>query len=242
MQNCAKEGQCLIMVWRFVYIVVAVFLVIFHGVRGSSSGSPVKCSDTTGLTNCTVSNAYGMFPDRIPCKAASAVFPFNEKEALEAVAMASRRKQKMRVVTRWSHNIPKLVCPGGDSGLIISTLYLNRIIAVNTESMTITVECGVTLRQLIDAAAERGLALPHSPYWDGVTIAGLLATGAHGSSLFGNGSAVHEYVVALKLISPACPEENYARITVLTRADKDLKAAMVSLGLLGIISQVLPPA
>lgn len=148
----------------------------------------------------------------------------------------------MRVVTRWSHSIPKLVCPGGDSGLIISTLYLNRIIAVNTESMTITVECGVTLRQLIDAAAERGLALPHSPYWDGVTIAGLLATGAHGSSLFGNGSAVHEYVVALKLISPACPEENYARITVLTRADKDLKAAMVSLGLLGIISQVLPPA
>lgn len=225
------------MVWQLtVYLVLLP--CVFHIVQGSPPGEPVRCSDTTGLTNCTVSNAYGMFPDRIPCRAASALFPSNEQEVMQAVAMATRRKQKMKVVTRWSQSIPKLVCPGGDSGLIISTLHLNRIVAVNTQSMTITVEGGVTLRELIDAAAERGLALPQSPYWDGVTIAGLLATGAHGSSLFANSSAVHEYVVALKLISPASHEENYVRITALTREDKDLNAALVSLGLLGIISQV----
>lgn len=187
-------------------------------------------------TDCTVTNAYGIFPDRATCRALAAVFPSSEKEVVEAVAEGSKKKQKMRVVTRWSHSIPKLVCPGGDSGLIISTRELKRIVGVDEAAMTITVESGTSLREIIDAAAQHGLALPHSPYWEGLTIGGLLSTGAHGSSLFSKGSAVHEYVVGIRLVVPSRP--GYASVVSFDESHADLDAAKVSLGLLGVISQV----
>ncbi|KAD5317880.1 hypothetical protein E3N88_17826 [Mikania micrantha] len=110
----------------------------------------------------------------------------------------------MRVATRYSHSIPKLVCPDGEDGLIISTDNLNHVIEIDKEKMLMTLESGVTLSQLIDEAAKSGLALPYTPYWWGLTIGGLLGTGAHGNGEFDGG----------------------------------MKAAKVSLGVLGVISQI----
>lgn len=203
---------------------------------GTPPEPPIKCSSQN--QNCTITNSYGTFPDRSICRAAQAVFPATEEELVTVVAAAARARRKIKVATRFSHSITKLVCPDGQDGLLISTNFLNRTIKIDKQAMTMTVESGVTLRQLIREAAAAGLALPYTPYWWGLTVGGLLGTGAHGSSLWGRGSAIHDYVIELRIVSPAGPEDGFAKVRILREGDEELNAAKVSLGVLGVISQV----
>ncbi|KAI3695197.1 hypothetical protein L1987_78187 [Smallanthus sonchifolius] len=227
----SRSSSVLILKW--------VFLMIIIFTKGSPPEEPIKCRNN--LTNCTITNSYGAFPDRSTCHAAEAAYPSSEEEIISIVANATRAKRKMRVATRYSHSIPKLVCPDGDDGLIISTENLNRIIKIDEDKMLITLESGVTLRQLIDEAAKRGLAFPYTPYWWGLTIGGLLGTGAHGSTLWGDGSAIHNHMVQMRIVTAGSQEDGYAKVRTLEengKFDDDMKAAKVSLGVLGVISQV----
>ncbi|CAN1825307.1 L-gulonolactone oxidase 2 [Linum perenne] len=108
----------------------------------------------------------------------------------------------MKVATSTSHSIPKLVClDDAVEGVLISTKYLNRVLGVDKVAMSMTVESGMTLRKLIEEAAKDGIALPYSPYWWGLTVGGMLGTGAHGSSLWRDeGTAVHDFVVGISVV------------------------------------------
>lgn len=197
---------------------------------------PIKCASKN--TNCTITNSYGAFPDRSGCRASAVAYPTTEEELISVVAKAAMDRTKMKAVTRFSHSIPKLVCTDGEDGLLISTKYLNRTLNIDPSAMTISIESGATLRQVIDEAAKAGLALPYAPYWWGLTIGGLLSSGAHGSSLWSKGSSVHEYVEQLRIITPAGRENGYVQVRTLDTSHEDLNAAKVSIGVLGVISQV----
>ncbi|OAE23640.1 hypothetical protein AXG93_4720s1050 [Marchantia polymorpha subsp. ruderalis] len=203
--------------------------------------NPVVSCTGTGNTSCLVYSTYGVWPDRRDCTAAKAVYPTTEQELLAAVAEGVKNGQKMRVVSKYSHSIPKLVCPGGNgAGLLISTRDYNKNIVVDTNARTATVDAGVLIKDIFDYVSSYGLAFPHSPYWDGLSISGVLGTGAHGSSTWGKGSCVYEYVIAMTMVVPASAEEGYAKVINLVSgvADGDLNAAKVSLGVLGVISRV----
>ncbi|XAR53914.1 L-gulonolactone oxidase [Bertholletia excelsa] len=220
------------------YTMSILITVVISTATSSPPEDPIKCY-SPNYTNCTITNSYGAFPDRSTCQLADVAFPKTEQELVAAVATATMRRRKIKVATRFSHSIPKLVCPDGEDGLLISTKYLNRVIGTDSQSMTMRVESGVTLRQLINEAAKAGLALPYTPYWWGLTVGGIMGTGAHGSTLWGErGSSVHDYVVGLRIVTPAGPEEGYAKVWTLVSGDPDLDAARVSLGVLGVISEV----
>ncbi|GFY97899.1 D-arabinono-1,4-lactone oxidase family protein [Actinidia rufa] len=108
--------------------------------------------------DCTITNSCGACPDRSVCRAAEVAYPTTDEEIISVVATATMNKRKMKVATRFSHSIPKLVCPDSEDGLLISTKFLNRVLEIDRLSMTMRVESGVTLRQLIHEAAEAGMA------------------------------------------------------------------------------------
>ncbi|PSS26245.1 L-gulonolactone oxidase like, partial [Actinidia chinensis var. chinensis] len=220
--------QFLLFIWTLLLICM---------VECNPPEDPIKCSSAN--VNCTITNTYGAFADRSVCRAAEVAYPTTEEELISVVATATKNRRKIKVATRSSHSVPKLVCPDGDDGLIISTKFLNRIVKIDNSSMRMSVESGMLLRELIHDAAKAGLALPYAPYWWGLTMGGLIGTGAHGSTLWGIGSAVHDYVVELRIVTPAGPDEGYAKVRTLANGDPDLDAARVSLGVLGVISQVI---
>ncbi|GAB4854300.1 L-gulonolactone oxidase 3 [Ancistrocladus abbreviatus] len=197
--------------------------------------SPVQCN----ATGCTIHNAYGIWGDRKDCHAATIAYPKTEEELRRAVAGAHQNKQKVKVVTKFSHTIPKLACPSASETMIISTEDYNSMVAVDLENLAVTVDSGVALRDLINKVEEAGLSLVSAPYWEGVSVGGLISTGAHGSSWWGRGGSVHDHVIGISLVVAANESQGYAKIVRFeSRDDELLNAAKVSLGVLGVISKI----
>lgn len=202
--------------------------------------NPLRCNQT----GCFLYNSYGVWGDRKDCKGPNAVvYPTTEEELKSALANAKKNNLKVKVVTKFSHTIPKWACPPSSQNgvVLISSEKYNSNIDVDVANLKVTVDAGVGLRELIDKVEKLGLSLVTSPYWEGVTVAGLISTGAHGSSWWGKGGAVHDHVIGLRLIVGASESEGYAKIINLEGQEDNplLNAAKVSLGMLGVISKVL---
>ncbi|GMI69551.1 hypothetical protein HRI_000624400 [Hibiscus trionum] len=54
------------------------FFLLVISVSCTPPAEPVKCS--TKDSNCTITNSYGMFPDRAICRAGNVAYPKTEQE------------------------------------------------------------------------------------------------------------------------------------------------------------------
>jgi L-gulono-1,4-lactone dehydrogenase len=122
------------------------------------------------------------------------------------------------------HSFTDIACT---DGLMVDLSRMNRVLGV--EGDEVTVEGGITIRELGPALAERGLALENQGDVDAQTIAGAISTATHGTG--GRFANISSQVTAVRLITAA------GEVYELREGD-DLLAGRVSLGALGAISAV----
>jgi len=122
------------------------------------------------------------------------------------------------------HSFTDIACT---DDLMIDLSHMNRVLAAAGEE--VTVEAGITLHDLGEALAARGLAMENQGDVDRQTLAGAIATATHGTGArFRNLSG---QVVGVRLVAGA------GEIVDIRDGD-DLRAARVSLGALGVVSAV----
>ena len=122
------------------------------------------------------------------------------------------------------HSFTDIACT---DGVMVDLSRMNRVLRV--EGNEVTVEAGITLRELGPALAERGLALENQGDVDAQTLAGAISTATHGTG--GGFANISSQVAGLRLVTAS------GEVLDLRDGD-DLLAARVSLGALGAISAV----
>ncbi|WP_299060331.1 D-arabinono-1,4-lactone oxidase [uncultured Polaribacter sp.] len=104
----------------------------------------------------------------------------------------------------------------------------NKIVSYDYSKKTITVQSGVILGDLLEAIEKVGWCIPCLPDINTITIGGALATGTHGTS----GKLLSEYISSFRLILAD------GSVQEIDSADELMNAVKVSLGMLGVFSEI----
>jgi L-gulono-1,4-lactone dehydrogenase len=136
-----------------------------------------------------------------------------------AVARARRVK-----VCGAGHSFTDIACT---DGVMLDLSRLNRVLEVAGQN--VTVEAGISLRDLGEELAARGLAMENQGDVDRLTLAGAISTATHGTG--GRFRNLSSQVVGVRLVTAAGEARHI-------REGDELRAARVSLGALGAISTV----
>ena len=114
------------------------------------------------------------------------------------------------------------------SDTLIDITSYNNILNYNEDNLTITVQSGILLKDLIEAVEAKGWCIPCLPDINTITIGGALATGTHGTS----GKLLCEYMVNCRLVLED------GSIKEVNDGDDLMNALRVSVGTLGVMSTV----
>ncbi|MGH9027170.1 MAG: D-arabinono-1,4-lactone oxidase [Acidimicrobiia bacterium] len=162
------------------------------------------------------------------CRPAAVEEPGSVLEVIEAVGRARAAGQPTRVVGA-GHSFTGLACTAGRQ---MRLDRLDRVLAIDREAMTVTVEAGIPLWRLNRALAERGLALANLGDIDRQALAGALATGTHGTGRrYGN---LATFVRGFELVTA---DGNVVRGSAEEETEL-LHCGRVSLGALGVVTTV----
>ena len=153
--------------------------------------------------------------------------PTTERELQSVVTDARERGDTLRVVGS-SHSFSPVV-PTDDT--LVSLSQYTGVVDIDPEAERVTVRAGTMLADLNETLAVHGLAMSNLGDIDRQTVAGALATGTHGTGLdFG---VLSSQAVGIRLVTAD------GKIVECTPDDEDLfRSAQVSLGALGVISEV----
>ena len=154
--------------------------------------------------------------------------PVDEDDLAQIVTEAARRGQRVKCVGS-GHSFTPIACT---DGVMVDLSSYRRVLRHDPVARTVTVQAGITLRELCEELDRRGLALENMGDIAYQTIAGAIATATHGTGWhFGN---ISSRIVGMRLVAGdgtivECSAEENADV---------LSAARAGIGALGIVSTV----
>ena len=172
--------------------------------------------------------------------------PIVEPASLSELCEVVRAASSVRVLGRGHSFVPICVADGGGEahiggGTMVSLNKLSKVLSLDEEKMTVTVEGGITYSQLVGylSAADRPFALANVQSHPGFTVAGTLATGSHGSS--GIDPATGRAWLGSQ--ASLCRAVLFVLADGTTRrfekgVDAEWPAAVVNLGCLGVMAEI----
>ncbi|KAL8953100.1 MAG: hypothetical protein Q9222_001038 [Ikaeria aurantiellina] len=169
----------------------------------------------------TWAKTYHSFPELY-------IQPHTTQEIQKIVHLARRCRRRL-VVVGCGHSPSDLTCT---SSWMVNLDCFNKILGIEKKSGVVTMQAGIRLYHLIAQLRENELAMPNLGSIDNQSIAGALATATHGSSV--RHGLLSQSVLSLKIMLADGRE-----VSCSANENRDLfRAALVSLGALGIVTQV----
>ena len=150
-------------------------------------------------------------------------------EELQKVITLARRCRRRVTVAGCAHSPSDLTCT---SSWLVNLDHFQDILDINKDTNVVIMQAGIRLRDLGIKLKGRGLAMPNLGSIDHQSIAGAIGTATHGSST--RHGILSQSVLALKIMLA-----NGRTVSCSAGQNVELfRAALVSLGALGIITEV----
>lgn len=150
-------------------------------------------------------------------------------EEVEKLVNLARKCRRRISTVGCGHSPSSMACT---SSWLVNLDNFNKILSVDKEKCVVVMQSGIRLYSIGEELDKHGLAMPNLGSINDQSIAGAISTGTHGSTL--SHGILSESILSLKITLANGKTETCSP----TQNEELFRAALISLGALGIITEI----